>query len=77
MSYTFRTVLNGLEVEVEGEFSPAEPQTLTDPGCPAEFEINTVKPYGREYDVGGMAGEDHETIAQAAFESASDEVGEY
>ena len=77
MSYTFKMTLNGLEVEVNGEFSPAEPQTLTDPGCPAEFYINTIKPVGNPYDVGSMTDEEHEKIEQAAFKAATDEVGEY
>ena len=77
MSYTFRTVLDGLEVEVNGEFSPEEPQTLNYPGCSAGFEINTIKPIGKSYDVGAMPSESHETIEQAAFKAARDEVGEY
>ena len=77
MSYTFKTELFGLTVEVEGEFSPAEPETLTDPGCPAEFEINTIKHSGAEFCVDDLPDEELEEIEQAAFDAATDELGEY
>jgi len=31
------------QLKVEFDFDPAEKQTRTDPGCPAEFEINSVE----------------------------------
>ena len=77
MSYTFKTELFGLTVEVEGEFSPAEPETLTYPGCPAEFEINTIKHSGAEFCVDDLPDEELEEIEQAAFDAATDELGEY
>ena len=74
MSYTFKTELFGLTVEVEGEFSPAEPQTLTDPGCPAEFEINTIEHKDELFEVDSLPYQELCDIEQAAFDAATDEM---
>jgi hypothetical protein len=77
MSYIFKTKLLGLEVEVEGVFSPSEPQTLTDPGCSASFEIELITINGHYFEAECLSDETLEDIAQAAFDAASDERGEY
>ena len=77
MSYPFNTPLLGVEAEVEGTFSPAEPETLTDPGCSAEFEIETITINDSEFEVECLCDETLKEIEQAAFDAASDERGEY
>ena len=78
MSYSFKTKLLGPVAEVEGTFSPEEPQTLTDPGCSAEFEIETITDKdGVEYEIDCICDETLKEIEQAAFDAASDERGEY
>jgi hypothetical protein len=77
MSYIFKTKLLGLEVEVEGVFSPSEPQTLTDTGCSASFEIELITINGHHFEAECLSDETLEDIAQAAFDAASDERGEH
>ena len=77
MSYTFKTELFGLTVEVEGEFSPEEPQTMVDPGCSAEFEINTIKHAGEDFELDSLDAFIFEDIEQEAFDAASDGRGDY
>ena len=43
MTYTKYVKYEGFDFEVEFYHTPAEPQTLTDPGCPAETELEDVK----------------------------------
>jgi len=70
MSYTFKTKLLGPEAEVEGTFSPEEPQTLNYPGCSAEFEIETITVNDEEFEVECLCDETLKEIKQAAFDDA-------
>lgn len=74
MSYIFKTEIFGLTVEVEGEFSPAEPETLSDPGFPPSFEINTVTHEGKNLTVDELPEEELADIEQAAFDSATNDL---
>ena len=77
MSYRFKTKLLGPTAEVEGTFSPAEPQTLNYPGCSASFEIELITINGHYFEAECLSDETLEDIAQAAFDADSDERGEY
>ena len=77
MSYTFTTDLLGPKAEVEGTFSPAEPETLTDPGCSAEFEIESITINDEEFEVDSLSIETLETIEQLAFDDAHNNYDPY
>jgi len=68
MSYTFEAELYGLTLEVEGEFSPAEPETLTDPGWAPSFEIDILKIEGKVFDVSMLTENTISTIEGIAFD---------
>lgn len=74
MSYSFTTELFGLSVLVTGEFSPEEPMTFNYPGCPAEFEIETIEHKGDQIEIDSLPEEELSEIISAAFESASNEA---
>lgn len=71
--FTFKTVLLGLDVEVGGEFSPAEPQTLTDPGWPPGFEIESITHKGEDIEIDQVPDEWIKDIEEEAFKAASDQ----
>jgi hypothetical protein len=77
MSYSFKTKLLGVEAEVEGMFSPAEPQTLNYPGCSAEFEIETITINDYEFEIECLCDETLKDIEQEAFDAAHKDLGEY
>jgi len=74
--FTFETVLIGWKVKVTGEFSPAEPETLTDPGWPAGFEAQEIRLVvgGERADLSQIPNELIEDIEAQAFKASSDQV---
>jgi hypothetical protein len=74
MSYSFTKELFGLNVLVTGEFSPEEPRTLDYPGCPADFEIETIEHKGDQLEIDSLPEEELSEIIRYAFESASNEA---
>ena len=69
--HTFKTKLLGPEAEVEGVFEPAEPETMTEPGYPAEFAIESITDKdGIEYEIDCICAETLKAIEQEAFDDA-------
>lgn len=63
--------LNGVSLRVTGDYSPAESQTWTDPGCDASFEVYRVTDSG--IDVTHLHEDDMDEIEALALEAAGDE----
>lgn len=66
-SYTFETLLFGLTVEVQGEFSSVDD---------GEFEVKTIKHKGECFEVDSLQLEDLWAVEQTAFHKAEAEAEE-
>lgn len=74
--YTFEIELYGLTIQVIGEFSPAEPETMTDPGWAASFEIEEMTHLGACLEIDSLPEGVLTDIEQAAFDSATADAQE-
>lgn len=69
---TLSITLNGIALRITGDYSPAESQTWTDPGCDASFEVYRVM--DRDVDVTHLyADEQIEEIEALALEAVGDD----
>jgi len=74
--YTFKTEILGVQMEITGTFTSEEPQEHDYPGCPAEFEIETVSHKGEDLEWEGLSVKDLDYICAQAFVEAEEDANE-
>ncbi|WP_343656360.1 hypothetical protein [Cupriavidus sp.] len=68
---TVTIVHNGVTLRVTGDYSPAESQTWTDPGCDASFDV--YKLMDRDVDVAHLHEDDMDEIEQLALQAIAED----